>query len=706
MRYDAATMIISKLFAALALIMTLTNGSANDFQIIKKRLYQDQLIKGGPEEIGSWKLEELKEWVATIKVNGSWPDIDYTALNDVRFPPITHVLRMEYLAQAYATPGHTLYKNSKLLETVWRAYDHWCEKNYLSYNWWMNEIGVPLRFERVMILLEDSLTKERRQKGYFFLSKATLSKTGQNLLWQAEIVLTHGLLSENATLTRNAIKAIQDEVKISTNEGIRSDNSFHQHGNLIFSGGYGAGFSHDAARIIGLTQGTFAAFSKEKFDIIANYILDGQMWVSRNDKFDYGVFGREIARKTKTAQLLGDACKMMMDFPSERQKEFEACYNKIITKSAGPVAGNKHFWHSDMMVHHRKDFYASVRMYSDRTFNNDAPSNSEGLLSHHTADGATLIMKDGSEYEDIFPVWDWRKIPGTTVEQKVLKPAYYVPGDWDGFAHLRYKGSSTFVGGLSDGHIGIAAMDFKSNKRYEKLDAKKSWFFFDEGFLALGNSIKCPGCKHVATTLDQSLLKSKVQIVDAKNNLIDQNIDSADYQNIKAVLHNKVAFIFPESQKISVSNKRQTGSWFRINEQYDNSPVEKDVFSAWINHGANAVEDSSYSYIVLPNITTEKLLAYRPQDYFTTVNTPFIQAVYHLRSGVLQAVFYKAGKVTFKDQMLEVNSPCLVMIKNNSLMVADPSQQLNSVKIIHNNKSYSIDLPQGQSKGKTIALKI
>ena len=30
------------------------------------------------------------------------------------------------------------------------------------------------------------------------------------------------------------------------------------------------------------------------------------------------------------------------------------------------------------------------------------------------ADGATYIYKDDKEYLDIFPLWDWRKLPGVT----------------------------------------------------------------------------------------------------------------------------------------------------------------------------------------------------------------------------------------------------------------------------------------------------
>ena len=67
------------------------------------------------------------------------------------------------------------------------------------------------------------------------------------------------------------------------------------------------------------------------------------------------------------------------------------------------------------------------------------------------ADGATYIYKDGKEYLDIFPLWDWRKLPGVTAfEDNAPMPLIksYQP---------RNKG--TFVGAVSDGKQGMTVME-------------------------------------------------------------------------------------------------------------------------------------------------------------------------------------------------------------------------------------------------------
>ena len=68
------------------------------------------------------------------------------------------------------------------------------------------------------------------------------------------------------------------------------------------------------------------------------------------------------------------------------------------------------------MTHSRPGYFMSTRMYSTRNYNTDGYINGEGKRSHHIADGCTFIFRDGEEYFNIFGVWDWYRIPGTTVE--------------------------------------------------------------------------------------------------------------------------------------------------------------------------------------------------------------------------------------------------------------------------------------------------
>lgn len=70
----------------------------------------------------------------------------------------------------------------------------------------------------------------------------------------------------------------------------------------------------------------------------------------------------------------------------------------------------KHFWTSDFTVLHRENFYVSVRNSSKRNKTTEYMNN-ENSKAYYIADGTTVIMRTGGEYRDIFPVWDWSRIP-------------------------------------------------------------------------------------------------------------------------------------------------------------------------------------------------------------------------------------------------------------------------------------------------------
>ena len=67
-------------------------------------------------------------------------------------------------------------------------------------------------------------------------------------------------------------------------------------------------------------------------------------------------------------------------------------------------------------------FVASVRMYSARTVNARCV-NDEGTQSEHTADGVLNLYYSGHEYDEMYPVWNWKQLPGTTVVQYPQAPS-------------------------------------------------------------------------------------------------------------------------------------------------------------------------------------------------------------------------------------------------------------------------------------------
>ena len=149
-------------------------------------------------------------------------------------------------------------------------------------------------------------------------------------------------------------------------------------------------------------------------------------------------------------------------------------------------------WRSDFTAHHRPGFSATVKVSSTRTLEPES-GNGEGLRNLHLADGVNLIQRRGNEYTDIQPIWDWRRLPGTTTEQAAYS---LTPGTTWGM-----PGTTGFVGGVSDGRNGATVLDYSQRN----VKARKSWFFFDDIQVALGSGIDAPAATgEVITTLNQT----------------------------------------------------------------------------------------------------------------------------------------------------------------------------------------------------------
>ena len=179
------------------------------------------------------------------------------------------------------------------------------------------------------------------------------------------------------------------------------------------------------------------------------------------------------------------------------------------------ISKDRFYWHSEYFTQQRPDYFASVRMFSSRQSNMEQPHNEEGIKNHHYSDGSNFVTRTGKEYFDIFPVWDWMKIPGTTITQKPAIP------HWN---QLAKKGLTDFVGGVTDGKYGAAAMDLCCV--HDSLKARKSWFFFDNEYVCLGTGINTTEDFPVATTLNQCLLNKGVVVKtkDRSTTLIKENI--------------------------------------------------------------------------------------------------------------------------------------------------------------------------------------
>jgi chondroitin AC lyase len=647
----------------------------------------------------------------SLTPNGQWPGIDYGDQSRSIWKTSSHLMNLLRMAAAYRIQADAGRPDPALGKKIDAALQWWLSNDPQNPNWWWNQIGIPKILGYTALFLHGELSAAQLAVIVKILERSNWrSWTGQNLAWGCENQVARGIVSRDPATVAQAFARMYEEVRLGApgGDGIMPDFSFHQHGPQLYSGAYGLVFATDVGAFISFASGTPYQAPAATVDLFSRYVLDGEAWMTRGCIFDYSADGREVTRKGKSAVAprtgitpasvgaafrLDDVLEGLAQLEWPRSREFSGFAARLKSAPGVPqLSGNRHFWCSDYMAHQQPSFFTSVRMFSSRTINAEL-INSEGKQSHHLADGCTYIYATGDEYRDIFPVWDWSKIPGTTAEQMDLLQA----GD-----NPRYETDAAFVGGVSDGSYGAAAQKLHRSA----LSANKFWMMFDDGFAALGSGIQCDSDRPVVTAVNQCLLRGDV-IAPA---------------NANYVWHDQFAYIFPDRDKFKLTHGPQTGRWSDIGTGSDESVME-NVFNLWLDHGARPA-NAAYAYLVLAGVSAaEAARLARGPELEILRNTPALQAVRHKRLALTGIAFWSDSRLESANGsnklIAAVDRSCLVLLQSKArgvrLAVSNPLNEELRVNVTlpgklagkgatidGNTTTVTVDLPSGVAAGSSV----
>jgi chondroitin AC lyase len=663
--------------------------------------------------------EQAEKDASTLGPQGSWPDIDYTSLERSEWAAADHLDRVLRMAKSARTLRDAGRPDAALEAKINLALQWWTDHDYHNPNWWWNEIGVPMLMGQIGNLMLPQIPASEVDKMVAIMKRSDWRRvpwTGANLTWGVTIEIARGCIQNDPFAVAQGYFRMYDEIKVVSQlqDGIQQDYSFHQHGAQLYNGGYGLDFASDVARFISYSWGTQYQITADKMAIFSSYLLDGERWMIRGSAkgFDYSVIGREITRPATVPSLdnksagpiypgLGEvygfahALTLLANEPTPHQQELQA-FAAYLRGDANAVAftGNKQFWCSDYMAQRRDDYFTSVKMLSQRMLNAELV-NSEGKKSVHLSDGANFLYLGGDEYLNIFPVWDWTKIPGTTAIQGTLET-----GEPDA---IKARGKTTFDGGVSDGTYGMATMNLQRGN----LTAEKSWFFFDSSYVALGTAITLANdTEHdVATDVNQPLLKGDVLTSESQAPL-QPGTYSYDTSHGIWIYHDHVGYIFPKRTRLALSIGPQTGKWSDVGTGPD-QPVTKNVFDLWIDDGV-APQDADYQYIVLPGTTAEGV-AMRAKDPGLQIlaNTSSIQAVYNPRLKLAELAFREPSYIKTPLGTVRADHACLVMVHQTDaglkITASDPEDLPFALTVSINGTPYTFELPDGNLAGSSVS---
>jgi len=559
--------------------------------------------------------------------NGKFTDLNYSDNSAARWHWGIHWQRLTTLAIAYADTTSSFYHSDLLRQKIEAGVDYWLANKTKPKNAWWELIGVPYEMGKVFILMQDELGPERLQKilpqlnlavrpdMYYYWGPAT----GQNLLWEAfNHIYASALAGDDAGLKRS-FAAASEEIIITKSEGIQPDFSFYQHGAQSYAFGYGKAFSLSAAQILYVAHGTKYALSTEKINLISAYLLDGQRWCSYRNMLEYTAMGREIARPDSKTKTIAMAAGLMSKIDGQRSHELSDFVSQLTGRQQTNVLkGNRYFPRIDFMVQQGGNFMMTVKAVSKDIVSTET-GNLENLKGYHLGRGTQFIVRRGNEYEGIFPLWDWEKIPGSLCEQAGKPLPVY---DWTKGA----QGNTDFVLGVSNGKTGCFTYDY--NK--DSIQAHRSWFYFENEMAILVSGLQFERPNPVFQSINQTFAVGNIFV----NNKILHN-ENFICKKVKSVWHDSIAYIFKSGNlNVVVNSGMRQGSWNDINRAESTKISQNKLFTIGIDAGKSA-KNGSFACVVIPNAGVKSKSQLR-----ILKNSSVQQVVYNQSSQTLQFVAY------------------------------------------------------------------
>lgn len=653
--------------------------SGDEFETLMQKIRQDFVANPAIDEA----LAKYNEQ------DGSFTDVDYASIQRTNWPPLVHVERISDLVFAYTNPKNKHFGEEALYDKIVKGLEFWHERNPWCHNWWYNQISEPQKLGVLLIQmrtgkkqlpadLEKKILDRVREDGGDPAKWTGANRTDIALHW-----IYRSCLQRNAEDLAYALENVYNPVVYTTKEGFQHDNSNFQHGQQLYIGGYGDEILKGVTQVAMYTRGTRFAMPQDKLELISKFMRETYYAVMRGKYMSYDVLGRSISRpdildKSRTILF----AKRMVELDKEHADEFRDIVARMEgTKAPGDGLQPKHthYFRGDYTLHVRPQYTFDVRLVSARTARCEY-GNGENLKTYFLSDGCTNITTRGGEYFNIFPAWNWTRIPGVTAPQ--LKEIPLAASDW------QCMGTSTFAGGVSDSLYGVTTYAYMDTYKDINTGAHKAWFFFDDEVVCLGSDIHSTSSEAVYTSVNQCLAASDEAVVsvDGKQEVLPAQ--ETAYENADWVLHDGIGYLFPQGGRVVAGIQRQSGTWYDINNSVNRKePVEEKVFTVSLDHGRQP-ENATYAYVVVPGKrTASEMEKYCKNNAIEILsNTADIQVVRHKKLDVWQMVFYRPGEFKYGKLSVRVDKPCALMVKKVDsrrpvVHVADPGQTGQPIQI-------------------------
>ena len=297
------------------------------------------------------------------------------------------------------------------------------------------------------------------------------------------------------------------------------------------------------------------------------------------------------------------------------------------------LRGCRYFWRGEFLVCRDNQNYVSLKLSSKNTVGAESINN-ENRKGAWLGMGVLSLYRHGNDFENIYPLWDWNLLPGTTSHRDCVQ------------IEKRITNESEFAGGVVDGKIAVAALIAKR----KKLEAYKSWYFLGNVIICLGSNIKGNADTEIETSVDQRMSRGSVYA----DGFLNGEIKSA-----RKVWHDSIGYFSLDGKVFSLKNEKRKGNWSEIGTE--KRGVQGKILSLWKRHGKNP-KSSHYRYLMEMGIGINEFEKKNYENIMILQNDSLAQVVYDEKKQIWAGVAYSRVRMNFSDFHFFTSHPCVFSV--------------------------------------------
>lgn len=217
---------------------------------------------------------------------------------------------------------------------------------------------------------------------------------------------------------------------------------------------------------------------------------------------------------------------------------------------------------------------------------------------------------------------------------------------------------------------------------YKNAEANKAYFMFDDEIVVLSSNIHDTKGREVMSTIDSRMSEANDPasvVVGYADGVRKDLTENGQQENVLWVAYNtasagtSVGYCFLEGNTVNFSNGLKTADLNEFRKQ-NTGIVERNLFTMTYEHGAVTADNTaSYAYVILPNADADTTghYAFNP-NVKVLANTPAVQAVEQIKSGVKGYMFYTEAEVAGLKAYSEASVLAQKSGTKLALAVSDP----------------------------------